>query len=982
MRAFGFNEGLEDTSVNAITQDEDGFIWAGTDSGLFRFDGRRFERQELKQTYEYVTTLLSAPGSRLWVGTRNGLGVLDLRRGTFTTLPLLEGQRLNALCLDSEGGVYALSGNRLFHARDGQTFQPRSDLPEPGNIHSVFADPRSETVVVTGSRCLWTLRRGEGVWGKEALPLSGKEEPLLSCQDGQGQLWARTSLALYRKGPGATAWTRLGDHLGGSPPNNLRLSLDREGWVWVNTTKGIFRCQGKHCLELLGAPKGFTPTSGMVDRDGSPWITAIGVLQVLGSGRWEHHTIQEGLPNSLVWHFLRDAAGRMWMATNGGLVVESPRGWQLVRAGQFSRLRLAPDKAILAVGSPGGTLYRVDPRSFQVEEIRVDCLPASSEARGLAVEPDGRVWVSDFRDGFAMGEKVGGRWRWERAKVEGRYPEGIWQVVQDASGTLFLATREGLFIRQQGRWVSVGPTLPFNPFSALRTPQGDVWVFYFDRSFLTRHRQEGGVWKTVEEWHPFPSRQRTPLLGNALAPDGRIWVGTNQGLGLLDPSRHSVDAWYGSGDGIPGADASNHGLLLEPNGDLWYGTTEGAGLFRAAGSRVLAPMPLPILVQWNGAKVIGPGRDPEFDLKPGEVIEAHFALNAFDSPLGTFLEARMEGVDKDWVPLMEHRLRYAGLPPAHYRLEVRGNRLSGAPGPSLILAVHVLPRWWQSWWAVLLGLVGLSLAAATVVSLRHRALLRHNLELQREVAARTADLNRSNIQLDRASRAKSLFLATMSHELRTPLNAILLYTELMAEDAEARKDEEGKRDIQKVQMAGQHLLATINGILDLSRIEAGVENLDLSEQDVGVLLLEVVESLRPLAEQKGNRIDLVLPEEPRFFRTDPTKLKQVLLNIGGNACKFTCDGHITITAALGQEGIRIQIRDTGRGMTADELEHIFRAFEQANETIGKHYGGTGLGLTISRRLVELLGGSIQVSSAPDEGSTFTVILPRLIPEPT
>jgi signal transduction histidine kinase len=259
--------------------------------------------------------------------------------------------------------------------------------------------------------------------------------------------------------------------------------------------------------------------------------------------------------------------------------------------------------------------------------------------------------------------------------------------------------------------------------------------------------------------------------------------------------------------------------------------------------------------------------------------------------------------------------------------------------------------------------------------------VKHNLELQREVARSTEELRRANLGLERASKAKSLFLATMSHELRTPLNAILLYTELLAGDAEERHDFEGSEDLRKVQAAGQHLLATINGILDLSRIEAGAENLELSDQDVGLLLREVGETLRPLAEQRGNRLELELPPPPREFRTDPTKLKQVLMNLGGNACKFTRDGTISMSAVLSIEGLRIQVQDTGKGMSPDELVHIFRAFEQANEDIGKHYGGTGLGLTISRRLVELMGGRITVASTPGEGSIFTVDLPKGSPDP-
>jgi signal transduction histidine kinase len=552
----------------------------------------------------------------------------------------------------------------------------------------------------------------------------------------------------------------------------------------------------------------------------------------------------------------------------------------------------------------------------------------------------------------------------------------VWQIVQDPSGTIFLTTREGAYILQDGKWESLGPTLPLNPFSALKTAEGEVWVFYFDRAVLTRHRREGGVWKREEEWHPFPGKERMSILANALAPDGSLWIGTTSGLGRLDPKQRRVAAWFAPGEGIPSADANNHALILEGNGDLWYGTTEGVGRFREAGSRVLAAPPQPILLEWNAGNRLFPLQEALPLLKPGEVLQAHFALNAFDSPLGLFLEARLLGVDPDWVRLSEHRGRYAGLAPGSYRLEVRGNRIVDQPGTPLVLTFRVLPRWWQTWWAMFLGACSLGLGALAAVSLRHRAILRHNLELKGLVAEQTEELKQTNQMLEEASQHKSLFLASMSHELRTPLNAILLYTELLAGEAEDEQELERSADLRKVSGAGQHLLSLINRILDLSQIEAGAVSLELADQDIDVLLQEVAEILRPLAGQKGNRLDLDLPEGQRLFRTDATKLRQVLLNLGGNACKFTTGGTISLKADLSSDRLRLEVRDTGKGMTPEEITRIFGAFEQANNEIRKRYGGTGLGLTISRKLVELMGGSIQVSSVLGEGSVFVVELPN------
>ena len=215
----------------------------------------------------------------------------------------------------------------------------------------------------------------------------------------------------------------------------------------------------------------------------------------------------------------------------------------------------------------------------------------------------------------------------------------------------------------------------------------------------------------------------------------------------------------------------------------------------------------------------------------------------------------------------------------------------------------------------------------------------------------------------------------MSHELRTPLNAILLYSELMEEDARERGDLASREDLTKIRSAGQHLFSMINGILDLSKIEAGMMSLDLGDHDIHSLLWEVAQTLRPIADQNGNTILLDALKTMPPQQVDHTKLVQVLLNLGGNACKFTSQGTVTLAARLEARDLVLEVKDTGQGMSAAEQERIFQAFEQANDQIHRKYGGTGLGLTITQRLVALMGGSISLSSSVGLGSTFTVRLP-------
>ena len=236
-----------------------------------------------------------------------------------------------------------------------------------------------------------------------------------------------------------------------------------------------------------------------------------------------------------------------------------------------------------------------------------------------------------------------------------------------------------------------------------------------------------------------------------------------------------------------------------------------------------------------------------------------------------------------------------------------------------------------------------------------------------------------------ASQAKSAFLANMSHELRTPLNAILGYSEMLAEDAEASGHADIVPDLKKIRTAGRHLLGLINDVLDLSKIEAGKMRLYLETFEVAAAVEEAVGTARPLIEKQDNRLEVRCPDGLGSIREDATKVRQVLLNLLSNAGKFTEKGLVTLDVRreIGPAGnwVFFRVSDTGIGMTAAETARLFEAFVQADAGTMKKYGGTGLGLAITRKLCRLMGGDIEVDSAPGRGSRFTVYLRTAPAEP-
>jgi two-component system sensor kinase len=297
------------------------------------------------------------------------------------------------------------------------------------------------------------------------------------------------------------------------------------------------------------------------------------------------------------------------------------------------------------------------------------------------------------------------------------------------------------------------------------------------------------------------------------------------------------------------------------------------------------------------------------------------------------------------------------------------------------------------------------------VKVRTEELTQANTHLQQEIAER----KRTELQLihameaaEEASRAKSAFLANMSHELRTPLNAIIGYSEMLQEDAEDMEQDDFIPDLQKIQSSSKHLLSLINDVLDLSKIEAGKMNLQPEWFSICTLIAEIQTTIPPLVQKNANSLVISCADDIGQMYTDPTRVRQVLLNLLSNACKFTEQGTVSLTiervlqhpschdhadkhdhhqpgqnpdSYAAMETVVFRVSDTGIGISEEQAQRLFHPFTQADSSTTRKYGGTGLGLVITRRICQLMGGDVTLESRPGNGSTFTVILPLVLREP-
>jgi signal transduction histidine kinase len=249
------------------------------------------------------------------------------------------------------------------------------------------------------------------------------------------------------------------------------------------------------------------------------------------------------------------------------------------------------------------------------------------------------------------------------------------------------------------------------------------------------------------------------------------------------------------------------------------------------------------------------------------------------------------------------------------------------------------------------------------------------IALEQQLAAVEAARERAEI----SNTAKSTFLANMSHELRTPLNAIIGYAELVAEAIGDRDDDLGElgRDIDRIRLSARHLLGLINDILDISKIEAGEMRIDIRRVDLGRMIRDVRAAVELLIRNRGNELVVEIEPDLGELDSDGMKIRQILINLLGNAAKFTENGTVTLRVArAGTNAIRFDVVDTGIGIAKHKLELLFEPFVQADASSSRRFGGTGLGLTICRHFAGMLDGTLTAESEPGKGSTFTLTVPR------
>ncbi|NWJ39974.1 MAG: hypothetical protein HXX12_03245 [Geothrix sp.] len=966
VRRYGTDQGLGSEVVTAMVQDHEGRLWVGTEGGLCFFDGSRFSPFAGPLPTGFVQSLSIDRDGSLWVGTDGGLARINhLQSRVFGEADGVPRGPVQDAFRDSEGHLWVLTsaGIRVEQAPGGfvaPTPWPGQEVPT-----HLFADPSLPGAWVTTSRTIWHWEQ-DG-WVRVDSPRIAPGDTLRDIAvDGNRNLWVRTNSAVWRlPAEGPRAWSSI--QMAGGYSHLSKLSRDAEGWVWVDNTEGLWRLKGNRRVQFGHAQD--DARGGMVDQEGGFWFrTDKGVLRVLGHTQWNLYSPPDGLPLDTTWQMIRDRRNRLWVGTDKGLWVEQGRRFKRMLPGRILNLCVGKGDTVWATGSPGGTVHLVDTRTLAIRTFRIEALPATRITAGLTIDGEGRPWVANEYGGVVRGNPTSRGWDWEPMPLPGPPIRELRTLTTLSGGEVLVLYDQSAALFRHGAWQVVPDVLPELPYIAAAGPDGRVVLGYKTRPALTLHHLRGEALTRTEVLDFAASQKNLVIYSLGLDTDGRIWVGTGLGLGFVDGRDPRRMRLLGSEDRIIHPEC-NQGALLVESGRVWIGTPSGLMSYNpgslSSPQQLRPPVILSVRVASRDLNLLDP--DPELPRDRNE-LEVLFMVPNYQIQDALIYEARLSGVDASWTRPETPYLRYVGLPAGPHVLELRGQTREGVLGPVTRFHFRVRPAWWERWWVRVLGVFGLAGLVLILVKVRQAQLEQRNRELIDEVARQTS-------ALVAASKAKSAFLANMSHELRTPLNAILLYSEILQEDMKDPALGGLRQDAGKIQSAGQHLLGLIDDILDMSKIEAGRLRLELQEIELRPFLHDLDATIRPLVEKKGNRFALEILDVPVSIHSDPTRLRQILVNLLSNSAKFTTGGLVLLKAWSEGDHLMVMVQDDGIGMTQPQQAKVFEEFVQADESTTRKYGGTGLGLTLVKKFTDLLGGSLTLQSEPGKGTTFTLHLP-------
>jgi len=1027
---YSTEQGLSNNTIFCILQDKYGLIWISTEEGLNKFDGRSFTKFAANKgryslSHNYAQAMLMAPDGNIWVGTTDGLNIYDYKSDSIIQVRK-DTKPMKLVYNDITSLAQAVDKNKIWIGTFGDAINyydnnakkfyklklpELAHQPQPINVVSLLEDDNKRLWIGTQHDGIYQYNLVTRKLVKYDLPENASTIRSI-YQDNFRRIWFGTSEGCYLFNEATKMPVRVNYPKSLSETSIGAIRQDHNGKIWIGTELFLmsfdaksFSLTNKFPYQTILQQKSSSSldcayiNALFVDRDNNIWVgTAWGGVTMLGETSPKFKLIKHNmgekndLPNYPISSLCQDKKGNVWIGTDGrGVYQMNALSGEILqyqldekKYGRYFKVVAIDSDENLWFGTYKNGLLKKKKNSTQIEVFKKEeqkkSLP-DNEITCIFESRDKTLWVGT-NNGLAKYDKV--KNQFVRITIP-RKLITILSISETSDGIIWLGTYGGYILSYNPKTqILKNNALPFDAriVSDILVYKDSIWISTMGKGISVYDYKKKDS-KTYTEKEGLASNYISSLLRDS---EGRIWMGTNKGISRLKPESGEIQN-YNSQDGVQAFKFSGNSAVKLADGRMAFGGFGGINIFDPMLVNKNDKCPQVIFTKLLVSNIIvNPSNDKkqssplQKNITLSECIELNFDQSTFTIEfIGINYNATqkinysyiLEGSDKNWNNIgNQNNVTLRNLSPGKYYFKVKAsspdNVWSNSNINSIIIVIN--PPFWKTWWAYLFYFI---MAIVVVYFVWQYTTIRlrtsNRLKIERAKREKEEELHQEKLQ----------FFTNISHEFRTPLTLIISPLEKMQQD---EMEEEKKVHLKIMLRNAKRLLSMVNQLLDFRKAEHGQMKLRVQQKDLIGIIKEVILSFAELGVQKNIQFDFIYEEEVLIAWVDPEFLNKLLFNLLSNAFKFTpVYGSISVSLKIDKNNqenrtVNISVSNNGKGIQPNEIQYIFDRFYQGKEQ-QIIQNGTGIGLHLTKCLVDLHHGYIDVESEPNVKTKFTISLP-------